>query len=77
MLAVDNSEVSQLFERGSKGNQRALSSLMPLLCQDLRRLTSYYLKQEAVTLSREPGSAIPPLPESPDDLEPLLRHIRR
>ena len=59
---MNNSEVSQLFERGSKGNQRALSALMPLVCEDLRRLTSYYMKQEAMPLSREPRSAIPPLP---------------
>jgi hypothetical protein len=51
---VNNSEVSQLFERGSKRNQCALSSLMPLLCQGLPRLTSYYLKQEAMPLSRGP-----------------------
>ena len=60
---MDNSEVSQSFEPVSKGNQLALSSLMPLLCQTF---AGHYLRQEAMTLSREPGSANPPLPESPD-----------
>lgn len=45
MAAADN-QVTELLLRWSKGDQDALDALMPLVYEDLRRLASYYLKQE-------------------------------
>ena len=45
-MTLPASEVTQLLQRWSKGDQSALDALMPLVYDDLRRLASYYLKQE-------------------------------
>jgi len=45
--AVNNSEVTALLQRWSQGDQGAFDALMPLVYEDLRRLASYYLSQEA------------------------------
>ena len=42
-----NSEVTELLLRWSAGDDSALDALMPLVYEDLRRLASYYLSQEA------------------------------
>ena len=42
-----NSEVTELLLRWSEGDDSALDALMPLVYEDLRRLASYYLSQEA------------------------------
>lgn len=44
---VADTQVTTLLRRWSKGDQGALGALMPLVYEDLRRLASYYLKQEA------------------------------
>src|SRR5262249_21671694 len=41
------SQVTELLQRWNTGDQSALDALMPLVYEDLRRLASYYLKQEA------------------------------
>jgi RNA polymerase sigma factor (TIGR02999 family) len=46
-MATAQSQVTELLRRWSKGDQGALDALMPLVYEDLRRLASYYLKQEA------------------------------
>jgi RNA polymerase sigma factor (TIGR02999 family) len=46
-MAIAPSQVTELLQRWSKGDQGALDALMPLVYEDLRRLASYYLKQEA------------------------------
>lgn len=46
-MAASNNQVTDLLLRWSKGDQDALNELMPLVYEDLRRLASYYLKQEA------------------------------
>lgn len=44
---MPNSEVTQLLQRWSEGDQAALDALIPLVYEDLRRLAGYYLKHEA------------------------------
>jgi len=46
-MATADNQVTELLQRWSKGDQGALDDLMPLVYEDLRRLASYYLKQEA------------------------------
>src|SRR5215469_14912754 len=46
-MTLPASEVTELLQRWSKGDQSALNALMPLVYEDLRRLASYYLRQEA------------------------------
>jgi RNA polymerase sigma factor (TIGR02999 family) len=46
-MATAQSQVTELLQRWSKGDQGALDALMPLVYEDLRRLASHYLKQEA------------------------------
>lgn len=46
-MASAQSQVTELLQRWSKGDQSALDALMPLVYEDLRRLASYYLRQEA------------------------------
>jgi len=41
------SHVTELLQRWSRGDEKALDSLMPLVYGDLRRLANYYLQQEA------------------------------
>src|SRR5215471_14230629 len=45
-MAPAETQVTALLLRWSKGDQGALHALMPLVYDDLRRLASYYLKQE-------------------------------
>lgn len=46
-MATADNQVTELLLRWSKGDQNALDALIPLVYEDLRRLASYYLKQEA------------------------------
>jgi RNA polymerase sigma factor (TIGR02999 family) len=46
-MAPTQTQVTELLMRWSKGDQRALDALVPLVYEDLRRLAGYYLKQEA------------------------------
>ena len=46
-MAPTQTQVTELLLRWSKGDQRALDALVPLVYEDLRRLAGYYLKQEA------------------------------
>ena len=46
-MAPAETQVTALLLRWSKGDQGALHALMPLVYEDLRRLASYYLRQEA------------------------------
>lgn len=45
-MVPPNNQVTELLQRWGKGDKEALDSLMPLVYEDLRRLASYYLKQE-------------------------------
>jgi hypothetical protein len=40
MLAVNNSDVSQLLQRWSKGDQHARDALMPLVYENFRQLAN-------------------------------------
>ena len=46
-MATSDNQVTGLLQRWSKGDESALDALMPLVYEDVRRLASYYLKQEA------------------------------
>jgi RNA polymerase sigma factor (TIGR02999 family) len=41
------SPVTELLRRWSRGDQEALNALVPLVYEDLRRLTHYYLERES------------------------------
>jgi RNA polymerase sigma factor (TIGR02999 family) len=41
------SQVTELLQRWSQGDEEALDALVPLVYNDLRRLASYYLQQES------------------------------
>jgi RNA polymerase sigma factor (TIGR02999 family) len=45
-MAPAGTQVTELLKRWSEGDQSALDALIPLVYEDLRRLASYYLKQE-------------------------------
>jgi RNA polymerase sigma factor (TIGR02999 family) len=47
VVMVADTQVTALLQRWSRGDRSALDALMPLVYEDLRRLASYYLKQEA------------------------------
>lgn len=46
-MTTAQSQVTELLHRWSNGDLGALDALVPLVYEDLRRLASYYLKQEA------------------------------
>src|SRR5262249_44969264 len=46
MAAQSPQEITQLLIAWSKGDEKALATLMPLIYQDLRRLASHYLRHE-------------------------------
>ena len=45
-MAPNCSPVTELLRRWSEGDKAALSSLVPLIYDDLRRLANFYLSQE-------------------------------
>jgi len=46
VMEPSQSQVTELLQRWSSGDQAALDSLMPLVYDDLRRLAGYYLQRE-------------------------------
>ena len=45
-MTPDQGQITELLNRWSHGDKRALDEVMPLVYQDLRRLSQYYLQNE-------------------------------
>lgn len=45
-MTPDQGQITELLNRWSHGDKRALDEVMPLVYQDLRRLSQYYLQDE-------------------------------
>src|SRR6516162_7375806 len=45
-MTPDQGQVTELLNRWSQGDKRALDEVMPLVYEDLRRLSQYYLQDE-------------------------------
>lgn len=45
-MTPDQGQITELLNRWSQGDKRALDEVMPLVYQDLRRLSQYYLQDE-------------------------------